>query len=352
VVAFHQDVVDLRCFFEDIAGWGWPSAPPRRLLFYADIPRTPDALPRALTPDVDRALRAAVANLDDALVRTGLLLLRATGMRIGELLDLELDCLLDFAGHATWLRVPVGKLNSERMVPLDPDIVQMIDAWIAQRGRQRALPHPRGGRLTEFLFLEHGCRPTSFRLRKGLLDAVTAAELRGRDGKLLHVTPHQLRHTFGTSLKVRGIASDASLGVVGDWDPLRDFGFGGAGAGVVRRDAGRVAVAAAGPAVGRVDHRCAGTHAPAVRRVHRWLAVVLDGGTVGVVDRDRRVGAFRRSAAIRARSRCSWSMCATTGMAGSSSVSSASAPGRRRSVTSGTPPGRCASTRAVRPGGR
>ena len=109
VVAFHQDVVDLRCFFEDIAGWGWPSAPPRRLLFYADIPRTPDALPRALTPDVDRALMTAVANLDDALVRTGLLLLRATGMRIGELLDLELDCLLDFARPRHLAASPAGQ---------------------------------------------------------------------------------------------------------------------------------------------------------------------------------------------------------------------------------------------------
>jgi integrase len=219
VVAFHQDVVDLRCFFEDIAGWGWPSAPPRRLLFYADIPRTPDALPRALTPDVDRALRTAIANLDDALVRTGLLLLRATGMRLGELLDLELDCLLDFTKHGTWLRVPVGKLNSERMVPLDPDTVQVIDAWIAQRGRQRALPHPRDGRLTEFLFLEHGRRPTSFRLRKGLLDAVAAAELRGRDGQLLHVTPHQLRHTFGTSLINGGIGLPALMALMGHVTP-------------------------------------------------------------------------------------------------------------------------------------
>jgi hypothetical protein len=92
------------------------------------------------------------------------------------------------------------------------DTVQVIDAWITQRGRQRALPHPRDGRLTEFLFLEHGRRPTSFRLRKGLLDAVAAAGLRGRDGQPLHVTPHQLRHTFGTSLNVRGIASDASFG--------------------------------------------------------------------------------------------------------------------------------------------
>lgn len=44
--------------------------------------------------------------------------------------------------------------------------------------------------------------------------------------------------------------------------------------------------------------------------------------------------------------------CATTGMAGSPSVSSGSAPVRRRSATSGTPPGTCPSTRGVRPGGR
>lgn len=43
------------------------------------------------------------------------------------------------------------------------------------------------------LFLEHGRRPTSFRLRQGLNDAVTAAGLHGRDGNPLHVTPHQLR---------------------------------------------------------------------------------------------------------------------------------------------------------------
>ncbi len=219
LTAYHQDIVDLRCFLEDIAGWGWASAPPRRLLFYGDIPRMPDALPRALTPDVDRALMTAVAGLDDVLVRTGLLLIRATGMRVGELLDLELDCLLDFARHGTWLRVPLGKLNSERVVPLEPGTVQVIDAWITQRGRQRALPHPRHGRPTELLFLEHGRRPTSFRLRKGLLDAVAAADLRGRDGQLLHITPHQLRHTFGTSLINGGIGLPALMALMGHVTP-------------------------------------------------------------------------------------------------------------------------------------
>ena len=219
LTVFHQDVVDLRCFFEDIAGWGWASAPPRRLLFYGDIPRMPDALPRALTPDVDRALLSAVAGLDDMFAATGLRLLRATGMRVGELLDLELDCLLDFDRHGTWLRVPLGKLNSERVVPLEPDTVAVIDAWTVQRGRQRALPHPRDGRPTEFLFLEHGPRPTSFRLRRGLVDAVAAANLRGRNGQLLHITPHQLRHTFGTALINGGIGLPALMALMGHVTP-------------------------------------------------------------------------------------------------------------------------------------
>ncbi len=60
---FHHDVVDLRVFFDDIACWGWASAPSRRLLFTADIPRLPEPLPRALTPDVDRALMGAVTSL-------------------------------------------------------------------------------------------------------------------------------------------------------------------------------------------------------------------------------------------------------------------------------------------------
>lgn len=107
----------MRCFFDDIACWGWASAPARRLLFASDLPRLPEPMPRALPPDVDRALMAAVADLDDLFTRTGLRLLRATGLRVGELLDLELDCLVDFAGHGTWLRVPEGKLGTERMVP-------------------------------------------------------------------------------------------------------------------------------------------------------------------------------------------------------------------------------------------
>ena len=216
---FHHDVVDLRVFFEDIAEWGWPCQPHGRLLFTADIPRLPKPLPRALPPDIDRALMAAVTELDDLLARTGLEVLRATGMRIGELLDLELDCLVDFGRHGPWLRVPLGKLVTERMVPLDDDTVATLDTWIAQRGAQRAIPHPHEGRHADFLFLEGGRRPTGYRLRQALKRAVVAAGLHGPDGAPLRVTPHQLRHTYGTALVNGGISLPALMALLGHVTP-------------------------------------------------------------------------------------------------------------------------------------
>ena len=47
------------------------------------------------------------------------LLLRHTGMRIGEAVDLSFDC-LHTSGSDRWtIHVPLGKLKTERMVPVD-----------------------------------------------------------------------------------------------------------------------------------------------------------------------------------------------------------------------------------------
>ena len=98
MTVFHHDLVDLRVFFEDIAEWGWAAAPQRRLIFLSDLPRLPEPMPRALPADIDRALMAAISALDDPFARVGLIVLRATGMRAGELLDLEVGCIVDFGG--------------------------------------------------------------------------------------------------------------------------------------------------------------------------------------------------------------------------------------------------------------
>lgn len=87
-----RTVVDLRGFFDDITAWRWVEAPLVLLLHRSDIPRLPRPLPRALAPDVDTALMTAVAGLHDVAARAAITVLRGTGLRLGELLDLELNC--------------------------------------------------------------------------------------------------------------------------------------------------------------------------------------------------------------------------------------------------------------------
>lgn len=161
----------------------------------------------------------AVAALDDPVARIGLTVIRATGVRVGELVDLELDCVVDYGTNGSWLRVPLGKLATERTVPLDDDTVAALDEWIERRGPQRAIPHPRDGRLTDFLFVEHGQRPPTSRFRIGLANAVRSAGLSGTDGVPLRVTPHQLRHTFATSLANAGMSLQALMALLGHSSP-------------------------------------------------------------------------------------------------------------------------------------
>jgi hypothetical protein len=55
-----------------------------------------------------------------------LLLTRATGIRIGECINLALDCLRSLGPEQWALHVPLGKLHTERLVPVDDNGRQII----------------------------------------------------------------------------------------------------------------------------------------------------------------------------------------------------------------------------------
>ena len=193
---------------EDITEWGWDQAPTRRLIFARDVPRLPRALPRYLPPDVDRRLTAALQTSPNRLRADALLLARATGLRIGELRDLELDCVHEVPGQGAWLKVPLGKLDTERMVPLDDDILDIVDRIVAHRSPGRPLRHPRTGQLVEFLLTHQGRRVSVDVLRDELTRAAA-------DAGLEHVTPHQLRHTYATALVNAGVSLQALMALLG-----------------------------------------------------------------------------------------------------------------------------------------
>ena len=201
-------VLAVHCLLNDICEWGWPQAPNRRLIFTSDIPKLPRPLPRYLTPDLDRRLADALRSCTNRLAGDALLLQRATGLRIGELVDLELDCVHEIPGQGAWLKVPLGKLNTERMVPLDDETVAIIDRIVAHRSPGRPLPHPRTGRPTEFLLTHHGQRVTVYMLR----DVITQV---AHDAGLPHTTPHQLRHTYATALVNAGVSLQSLMALLG-----------------------------------------------------------------------------------------------------------------------------------------
>lgn len=193
---------------DDIIEWGWAEAPTRRMVFSGDIPRLPRALPRYLPPDADRRLSEALQASPNRLRADAMLLLRATGMRIGELLDLELDCVHEVPGAGSWLKVPLGKLDTERMVPLDEDTLDLVDRIVEHRSPGRPLPHPRTGKLVEFLLTHQGRRVSVDTLRDELTRAATEAGLPS-------ATPHQMRHTYATALVNAGVSLQALMALLG-----------------------------------------------------------------------------------------------------------------------------------------
>jgi integrase len=201
-------VLTVSSFLNDITEWGWVDAPTRRLVFRSDLPRLPKPLPRYLPLDVDRRLGEALEGSEFRLAADALLLARACGLRIGELLDLELDCVHEVPGNGAWLKVPLGKLDTERMVPLDDETVTLIDRITATRSEGRAFPHPRSGRPAQFLFTHHGRRLAQQALR---LELDRAAQVAG----IAHVTPHQLRHTFATVMVNAGVSLQALMALLG-----------------------------------------------------------------------------------------------------------------------------------------
>lgn len=213
----HQKnlILDLKTFFESITEWEWPEAPGRVLIYRSDLPRLDDPVPRALTEDQDRQVLAAIRAMADPLRRLGLEILRWTGLRIGELVDLPVDCVQVVAGQGAWLKVPLGKLRTERLIPLDDATVALFQEVQQHREDGRTLPHPDTGIATAFLFVRHGKRVSREYFRDGLALAVEQANIQTAAGQPLRVTPHVLRHTFATCLMNAGLSLPTLMKLLG-----------------------------------------------------------------------------------------------------------------------------------------
>lgn len=134
----------------------------------------------AMTAAIDRNKDSALRN--EAIIET----LYGSGLRVSELTDLRLPLLNLEEGYT----IVEGKGSKQRIVPISPRAVVLIESWLEERSR---LPvkdkdsdilflNRRGGRMSRVMI---------FYIVKEL------AELAGIKKK---VSPHTLRHSFATHL--------------------------------------------------------------------------------------------------------------------------------------------------------
>jgi integrase len=190
----------LRKLFDLLADHASPPRPD--LLLSEDIPRPDQTLPRPLTPEDDVRLQAELRARNDLLSNT-LLLTRLTGMRIGETVDLSADCLRHPGGDDWALHVPLGKLHNERWVPVDHEVRTLV-------ARLRFLATLPPGSEGEFLLPRpKGRGVLCNQLRAALCEAAAQA------GITVHLVPHQLRHTYATTMLRAGVSLPALMKLLG-----------------------------------------------------------------------------------------------------------------------------------------
>ena len=171
-----------------------------------DIPRLPQRLPRPLTAEQDELLQKEFLRRND-LGGNAFLLIRHTGMRIAECVDLSFDCLRSIGPNQWAVHVPLGKLKTERMVPVDPFVCDLVRRLQFFRSLD---PLPADGRL-----LARPRRKEALvrQLRDYLHQVCHALGLSTR------IVPHQCRHTYATEMLRAGVGFPAVMKLLGHTSP-------------------------------------------------------------------------------------------------------------------------------------
>ena len=164
-----QHLGALRTCFERLSEWDGDDVPCGVLVFAGDFPIRDQPLPRFIDDGAAARLLTAARAHPDLFTRLSVEFLARTGMRRGEFMALTVDSVVQI-GSSFWLRVPLGKLHSDRYIPLHPQLKALLDEWIYQR--------PAGIR-SDYLFIRNGRRIGEATWRRLSL---TSAKPRGSPG--------------------------------------------------------------------------------------------------------------------------------------------------------------------------
>ena len=201
-------VLELRSYFYWLNEQGFLKRDPADLLRRTDIPRRPKLLPRPLPPEIDQELIRRL-EASDQLLHQGLLMLRYTGIRVGDLIEMPWGCVKqDFNGDWS-LKVPLGKLNAERLIPIEPKALKLIRS--IQEKTKPTNETKTGADISCWSLFP--CPYKSMTLYMHLRRELTTI---CRDLPTAEpIVLHRLRHTYATSLLNAGMSLTAVMRLLG-----------------------------------------------------------------------------------------------------------------------------------------
>jgi len=194
--------VFVRRFLNDNQRYGWVPIPADAVIYLDELSSHKRPLPRFLPEFVMAQLEspASLARLA-APYRHLVVLITETGLRAGDACTLPSGALITDSSGWPCLRVQVSKMRAEHLVPLSARAADAVRAQ--QAGLAREFPDG-----TPWLFpsdRDPGL-PVAYGTLRGVFNAwQERIGLHDQAGRPLHVTLHQLRHTFGTRLINSGV---------------------------------------------------------------------------------------------------------------------------------------------------
>jgi integrase len=203
--SYINRLIAIRSTFNELA-WTEQLSELAHLIRREDIPRLPQRLPRPLTAEQDELLQKEFLRRND-LGGNAFLLIRHTGIRIGECADLSFDCLRSTRLGQWAVHVPLGKLKTERMVPVDSFVCELVQRLrffrsldsLPADGRLLARPNTKAALVRHFRdYLHQVCHAL---------------------GLSTHIVPHQLRHTYASEMLRNGVGLPAVMKLLGHTSP-------------------------------------------------------------------------------------------------------------------------------------
>jgi integrase len=214
-VASHLDyLISLRMFLAYIQRAGYPEAPDTpsaMLIFNEDMPR----LPNKTENDIKYIPEGVLQQLDDNLEYltppeyiTEVVLLRASGWRVSDILNLRYDKCLERTAQGWWLCGDIPKTNVlNHRVPINDEVAIVVQAAIDEvKEKSTSDNNPRKLLFVRFDGTRKGRPPLGSQIRKALNRLAKAYNIVDDQGQLFYFKNHSFRHTKGVELINNGMS--------------------------------------------------------------------------------------------------------------------------------------------------